>query len=126
MNKKKILYFYSIFLFYNFYCITFVLSLTKIKIKMGLFFESFEYFEEKGIEAKKLLYANYVELESFKHKYKNVDRIDGIPNAFIWKFDQERLITAKVYNCENYLKWLANGDYKECEKIINKGWAKNE
>ena len=93
---------------------------------MGLFFESFEYFEEKGIEAKKLLYSNYVELESFKHKYKNVDRIDGVHNPFIWKFDQERLIRAKVYNCENYLKWLAKGDYKECEKIINKGWAKNE
>lgn len=85
----------------------------------------FETFEEKLIEARKLLHAIYLERELFDKEHGQYKIIEGVPNYYVWQTEQHRIIEEKGYNCSIYLRYYAKGDYKECERIINLGWAKN-
>ena len=82
---------------------------------------SFEIFEEKAIEAKKLLHSVYVELETFKREYD-----DSSPMDFVQRFGIERGIQNKAYNCSVYLKYFNEGNFENCERLINSGWAKKD
>ena len=84
---------------------------------------SFEIFEQKSIEARKLLYDVYVELEQFQKENSEFRQMEV--NFYVWKFEQEVLISNKAYFCDSYLKWFNLGDFKKCEAIIKIGWAKN-
>jgi hypothetical protein len=83
-----------------------------------LIMRTFEEYEILALKSRKKLYDIQVELEKFERETTQFRILVSQQNFFIWKIEQERLITTEKYLYEDYLQCWNVGNFSKCESII--------